>query len=164
MAVARVADTARALLDASTLCAIATVSARHAAHVNTAYFAWSPAFEIVWLSDPTAEHSNNLRGNSSTAVAVYDSRQVWDRPDRGIQLFGSAAPVSRRAATGAKDLYTERFPGTEKADLGAYVFYRFRPRRLKLFDEPAFGAGVFVTAAVGSRGRLTWKRTEVYEP
>jgi uncharacterized protein YhbP (UPF0306 family) len=164
VAVSRVADTARALLDTTTLCAIATVSARHGAHVNTAYFAWSPAFEIVWLSDPAAEHSRNLRGNSSTAVAVYDSRQVWDRPDRGIQLFGSAARVSGRAANEAKDLYTERFPEAEKADLDAYAFYRFRPRRLKLFDEPAFGAGVFVTAAVGRGGRLMWKRTEVYEP
>jgi uncharacterized protein YhbP (UPF0306 family) len=95
---------------------------------------------------------------------VYDSRQVWDRPDRGIQLFGSAARVSGRAANSAKDLYTERFPEAARADLDAYAFYRFRPRRLKLFDEPAFGAGVFVTAAVGRRGRLTWKRTEVYEP
>jgi hypothetical protein len=38
---------------------------------------------------------------------------------------------------------------------------RFRPRRLKLFDERALDTGVFVTASV-TRGRLAWTRTEIY--
>jgi hypothetical protein len=33
---------------------------------------------------------------------------------------------------------------------------------VKLFDEQAFGPGVFVTAKVGRGGVLTWARTEVY--
>jgi hypothetical protein len=48
-------------------------------------------------------------------------------------------------------------------DLSAYSFYRFRPRRMKLFDEAELGAGVFVTATVRS-GRVVWERTEVYDP
>jgi hypothetical protein len=49
VAAARLAATACKLLDASTLCAIATVTTRGRAHLNTAYFAWSRDFDIVWL-------------------------------------------------------------------------------------------------------------------
>jgi hypothetical protein len=55
-AASRIATVARELLEASTLCAIATVTPRAEAHVNTAYVAWSPEFDIVWLSDPGARH------------------------------------------------------------------------------------------------------------
>ena len=47
VAARRIAATARDLLDASTLCTIATVTSGGGAHINTAYFAWSPEFEIV---------------------------------------------------------------------------------------------------------------------
>ena len=50
VAAARIAASARQLLDASTLCTIATVTSGGRAHINTAYFAWSHDFEIVWLS------------------------------------------------------------------------------------------------------------------
>src|SRR5438105_3450867 len=89
VAAARISAAARRLLDASTLCAIATVSSGGRAHVNTAYFACSPELDLVWLSDPSAEHSRNVRGSGTVAIAVYDSSQTWGNPDRGIQLFGS---------------------------------------------------------------------------
>ena len=158
IAPARMARTARSLLDASPLCAIASVDARGGAYVNTAYFAWSPGFELVWLSDPRARHSRNIRANGSVAIAVYDSRQTWGRPDRGIQLFGSAREVEDDAA---EALYGARFPRYRSGELGAYRFYRFRPRRLKLFDERGLGAGRFVTARV-TRDGLVWERTEIY--
>jgi hypothetical protein len=124
----------RRLLAASTLCSIATLSPGRRPHVNTAYFAWSPDVGLVWLSDPDAGHSRNLAANSRTAIAVYDSNQSWGRPDRGVQLFGTPTD---------------------------YRLYRFRPRRVKIFDEPALGAGVFVTATVSPDGKLTWERTEI---
>jgi hypothetical protein len=40
----RIVALARDLLEASPLCAIATVASRDRAHVNTAYFAWSTDF------------------------------------------------------------------------------------------------------------------------
>src|SRR5215218_1004207 len=57
LAAARRVATARQLLDASTLCAITTVTPSGRAHTNTAYFAWSRDFDIVWLSEP---RSNTL--------------------------------------------------------------------------------------------------------
>jgi uncharacterized protein YhbP (UPF0306 family) len=149
---------ARRLLDASTLCAIATVTPGGRAHVNTAYFAWSPDLRVVWLSEPRAAHSRNLGGNPSVAVAVYDSHQSWGRPDRGIQLFGSA----REAPPEAEEVYASRFPDYRSSEFPAYRLYELVPRRLKLFDERELGAATFVTARVSAGGRLTWERTEIY--
>ena len=151
----------RRLLDESKLSAIATVSAGAQAHVNTAYFAWGPAFEIVWLSAPEARHSRNIRANPSAALAVYRSTQNWGDSDHGIQLFGTARELRGRDARVAERLYAARFKAYE-ADLDAYRFYRFRPRRIKLFDEHALGGATFVTVAVGAGGRLRWVRTESY--
>jgi uncharacterized protein YhbP (UPF0306 family) len=148
------------LLEASTLCAISTVGPRERAHVNTAYFAWAPDLRLIWLSEPLAQHSRNLRRNSWVAVAVYDSHQTWDNPDRGIQLFGSAA----KGAADAERLYSGRFPAYRATELGAFRFYELSPRRVKLFDERVLGSGVFVTARVGGDGSIEWEHTEVYRP
>jgi uncharacterized protein YhbP (UPF0306 family) len=164
VAASRMAALAAELLDASPLCAIATVAAGSRAHVNTAYFAWSPDFDIVWMSEPNARHSRNLRANNTVAVAVFDSGQTWGGPDRGIQLFGSASETEGRAVDRAAALYASRFARLGGFDVSAYRLYLFRPRRLKLFDERALGTGVFVIAKVAGPGRLTWERTEVYRP
>jgi uncharacterized protein YhbP (UPF0306 family) len=161
IAAARLRALAGRLLDASTLCAIATVSPAGRAYVSTAYFASTRELELVWLSEPRAQHSRNIRRNAMVAIAVYDSSQVWGGPDGGIQLFGAAREAADDAARDAEKTYAERFPDYD-AKLGAYRFYVFRPRRVKLFDEDALGSGVFVTASVRA-GRLAWKRTEIYD-
>jgi len=158
---ARIITAARRLLNASTLCAVATVSGSGRAHVHTAYFAWTPEFDIVWLSEPSARHSRNLRANPSAAISVYDSSQTWGKSDRGIQLFGSGRELVDRAAGEAEGVYAERFPALARRDLVAYRFYRFRPRRMKLFDERVFGEGIFVTATIRRGGEVAWDRTEI---
>jgi uncharacterized protein YhbP (UPF0306 family) len=159
---ARLQAIARRLLSASTLCAIATVSPRRRAHVNTAYFAWNPSFELVWLSAPESGHSRNVHLNRSVAVAVFDSTQSWGGRDRGIQLFGSARGLTGVRSREAQRLYARRFRHYRQSELSAYRFYLFRPVRIKLFDERSLGGGVFVTAGV-RRGHLMWTRTEVLE-
>src|ERR687888_470269 len=146
---------AESLLEASTLCAISTVSPRGRAYVNTAYFAWAQDLRIIWLSEPRAQHSRNLRANGSAAVAVFDSSQTWGKPDRGIQLFGDA----RSGAPDAEEVYARRFAAYEPFE--AYRFYELVPRRVKLFDERALGRATFVSARVRD-GELAWERTEVY--
>lgn len=162
VAATRMTAIAHDLLDASTLCALATVAPGGRAHVNTAYFAWSPQFELVWMSEPRAKHSANIRANASAAVAVYDSSQSWGKPDRGIQLFGPARRAENAAADHAEAIYAKRFPDYRRRDLTAYDVYVFRPRRLKIFDERALGTGVFVTATITGKRRLAWERTEIY--
>ena len=158
----RLAAAARSLLEASRLCAIATVGPDGSAHVNTAYFAFSPALDVVWMSAPEADHSGNIRARRTAAIAVYDSRQSWGRQDRGIQLFGSALEPVEPDADEAEALYARRFPGYEREQFGAYRLYVFRPQRIKLFDERNLGAGRFVTARVEHGGNLTWEATDVY--
>ena len=157
----RLAVIAQRLLDASTLCAIATVSAGGRAHINTAYFAWGPAFDIVWLSAPDAGHSRNVRANGSAAVAVFRSTQRWGGSDRGIQLFGKARELRGRAALDAERLYARRFRAYE-GDLSAFRFYRLATRRMKLFDERVLGGGTFVTVSVQRGGRVKWEKTESF--
>jgi uncharacterized protein YhbP (UPF0306 family) len=154
----RLADVARELLGAARLCAISTVGSSGRAYVNTAYFAWSESFDVVWISEPHARHSRNLRANDSAAIAVFDSRQTWGKPDRGIQLFGSA----REGGDDAERIYSARFPEYRREEMPAYRAYMFRPRRVKLFDERALGVATFVTARVVRDGTLTWERTERY--
>ena len=158
----RIAATTRQLLDASPLCAIATVDRRGRPYVNTAYFAWTPAFALVWLSEPRARHSANIHANDSVAIAVYDSRQTWGMPDRGIQVFGKATRVRGSAAAEFERAYAERFPDYAPADVPAYRVYVLHEERLKLFDENELGAGVFVSARVGRDRRPVWERTDVY--
>ena len=162
IAAPRLEAAAHELLGASTLCAIATVSARGQAYVNTAYFAWTRELNLVWLSHSAATHSMNLQKRATTAIAIYDSSQTWGRPDRGIQLFGTARTAAGRTARAAERIYGGRFPDYAGVDLSAYGFYLFRPRRLKLFDERAFGSGVFVSARA-DRGEISWESTDVYD-
>jgi uncharacterized protein YhbP (UPF0306 family) len=162
VAAARMAQAARRLLDASTLCAIATVAPDGVAYVNTAYFAWSPELNLLWLSEPRAKHSQNVRAGGTVAIAVYDSNQSWGKPDRGIQLFGSAWEADAADAADAATVYANRFPDYRRRGQGAYRLYVFHPSRVKLFDERELGAGRFVIARVDDSGRLSWERTEVY--
>jgi uncharacterized protein YhbP (UPF0306 family) len=162
VAASRMTALAQRLLEASTLCAIATVSADGTAHINTAYFAWSPKLDLIWLSEPRSKHSHNICTGDTAAVAVYDSNQSWGKPDRGIQLFGSASESDGAAAAYAVTVYRDRFPDYRQGDLEAYRFYVFHPSRLKLFDERELGTGRFVIARVGDSGRLFWERTDIY--
>jgi hypothetical protein len=118
------------------------------------YFAWNQRFEVFWISDPDSVHSRNLTGNSSAAVTIYASNQVWGRPDRGIQLFGTAG-TTRRA-----DAYAKRFKDFDP-DGNDLPYYRFRPRTVKLFDERSLAPAMLVTARVTGDG-LAWTKTEVW--
>ena len=157
---ARLETVARRLMNASTLCSLATVSPGGRAHINHMYFAWNDSFDVFWMSDPDSQHSRNLARTGSAAVTIYDSRQTWGRPDRGIQLFGAGKLISGRAAHTAELAYSKRFASYDPTLSESYPFYRFRTRSVKLFDERALGSGTLVTAQVTSRG-LAWVKTEV---
>lgn len=143
-------------MDASTLCSLATVAPRGRAHINHMYFAWNDRFEVFWISNANAIHSLNLMRDGTAAVTIYDSRQVWGRPDRGIQLFGTAGLASGREA---ERVYSARF-GEFVASENVLPFYRFKPRTVKLFDEVSLAPVTFVTARV-TRDGLRWLKTEV---
>jgi uncharacterized protein YhbP (UPF0306 family) len=157
---AKLTAVARNLMNASPLCAIATVAPGSKAHISHVYFAWTDTFDVCWISDRDSLHSRNLARNPSAAVTVFKSAQVWGRPDRGMQLFGTANEVSGRPAREAERAYTARFKSYGGND-DSLPFYRFRPRTVQLFDERYLAPGTLVKARV-TRDGLTWLRTEVW--
>ena len=150
----RVLRSAERTLNETVLCSIATIGAGNSAHINTAYFSFSRGLDLYFLSHPDSLHCRNLSRNPRAAVAVYSSRQNWDGPDRGLQLFGRCAEARGRAAVIATRSYSRRFPGyrawVDRApgSAAAYRFYRFTTSTVKVFDESELGDGVFVMARV----------------
>ena len=149
------------ILQKNMLCSMSTVNRLNRAHINTAYFCYSPNIELYFLSDLASVHSRNISRNSSMAMAIFRSSQNWGAPDRGLQLFGTCAEVRGAEAVRAERLYGRRFPlyskwlrGASKDEkrlasiLRSYRFHRFLPERVKVLDEAEFGGGVFVTARV----------------
>ena len=173
------------ILKANRLCSIATVASGNRAHINTAFFAYSPSLELYFLSDPDSLHSRNLSARPSMAMTIFDSRQSWDDPGRGIQLFGTGCKTRGVQAARAERTYAARFPSfarwlrgrsaaerVQAARLRSYAFFQFMPNRVKVLDEAEFGGAVFVVARVIRRGgpsgrgrmELAWHSTEVLVP
>jgi hypothetical protein len=144
-------------MDASRLCALATVSTGGRAHINHMYFGWTDRFDVVWISDADSIHSRNIARNPSAAVTIYASNQVWGRRDRGIQMFGAAATTTSSEALRAYERRFRDFDG----EANELPVYRFRPRTVKLFDERSLAAGALVTARV-TRDGLKWMKTQVW--
>ena len=88
--------------------------------MSTAYFAWGPAFEIVWLSAPEARHSRNIGPIPHAPSPWYRSTQTWGGGDHS-QLFGAARELRGRDARSAEQLYAARFKSYD-AGLHAYRF------------------------------------------
>ncbi|TMC53914.1 MAG: pyridoxamine 5'-phosphate oxidase family protein [Chloroflexi bacterium] len=157
---ARLEVVARRLMGTSPLCSLSTVSYGGRAHINHMYFAFTDRFEVVWISDPDSIHSRNLVRNRSAAVTVYDSHQTWGKPDRGIQLFGTAGVTSGRVADAAHRVYGRRFRDYDSEAEGLPA-YRFKARTVKLFDERTLAPITLVSARV-TRDGLVWSKTEVW--
>jgi uncharacterized protein YhbP (UPF0306 family) len=156
----RVHSAVFAILSCNVLCSIATVTPDNRAHINTAYFCFSDELDLYFLSHPRSSHSQNLLANSSAAVTVFSTSQIWTNPGKGLQLFGICSQTRGKHTGKAEELYGRRFPSYEtwKVGLAAsdvsqrYRFYRLRTSWLKLHDEEIFGDGVFIQADVQRRG------------
>lgn len=144
------------LLAENMLCSMASITTEGSAHINTAYFAYTPDLKIYFLSHPNALHCQNMLSNPSMALAIFSSNQTWGRSDRGLQLFGMGNQVTGREASKADRVYGKRFAkyAAWKANLTSdsagrdYRLYRFITFELKVFDEKELGTGLFVVARV----------------
>ncbi len=144
------------VLEDNVLCSIATVTPEGTAHVNTAFFAYSTALELFFLSHPASRHCRNLVNNPSVALTVFSSGQRWTQPGRGIQLFGIAEEASGSAAERAERSYGARFPDyhTWKASLSEddlarqYRFYRIVVNTVKVLDEETLVDALFAWATI----------------
>jgi uncharacterized protein YhbP (UPF0306 family) len=153
-------DRARAsvlrILGGNVLCALATVSPGGRPHVSTAYFCFSRALELFFLSHPSSRHCRNLSVRPAAAIAVFASSQRWGGRDRGVQLFGTCRVATGLAVRDAERLYRERFPRYARwrsrldadAPASEYRLYRFVMRTLTVLDEETLGDGLLVHAAL----------------
>ena len=152
----RIHERVLGLLEATALCLIATVTPERTAHSNIAFFAFSDALEIFFLSHPMSQHCRNLRSNASVSLTVFSSEQRWADPGRGIQLFGTAEEVSGPAAQHAERWYDARFPAYHewRASLAEgdpareYRFYRVTVGALTILDEERLGDAVLIRGTV----------------
>jgi len=147
------------ILEKTSLCSLATVNPDGGSQICHVYFAYSPTLELYFLSDPESRHCTNLRTNSSMAVSVFDSTQRWGGKDRGIALYGMCRATKKGDVERAEQTYARRFQAytkwwaTLKSDDEARGLrsFRFRPEKVKVFDETKLGAGVFVVGSIGRR-------------
>lgn len=169
------------ILRENVLCSISTVAPGNRAHINTAYFCYTPDLELYFLSDPGSRHCRNLGRNPSMAMTIFKSAQEWGDQDRGLQLFGIGRRTRGRQSAEAEGCYAARFAPYDRwmkgmspaerqqaALLRSYAFYRFLPSRIKVLDEREFGGAMFVTAAIvrGPRSKtaVRWSATELLAP
>ena len=169
------------ILRENVLCSMSTVAPVNRAHINTAYFCYTPELVLYFLSDPDSRHGRNLERSPSLAMTIFKSAQEWGGQDRGLQLFGTCRRTRGRGANEAERVYAARFSPYAKwmkgmspagrqqaALLRSYAFYRFLPSRIKILDEREFGGAIFVTARVarspGTKSVVHWSGTERLSP
>ncbi len=150
----RLAEAVHRVLGETMLCSMATVGSGNQVHINTAFFAWSEALELFFLSAPDAVHCRNLERVPTMAVAVFDGHQRWGAHHRGLQLFGAGGRVETPKLAEAERLYARRFESYSEfkvrggAAFGVLRFYGFWAASLKLLDEEAFGEARLVAAEI----------------
>jgi hypothetical protein len=154
----RLAEAVHRVLNETMLCSMATLGPENQVHINTAFFAWNESLELFFLSAPDAVHCRNIERVPTMAVTVFDSRQPWGKPNRGLQLFGAGGRVGTPKLEEAERLYARRFNSYYEfkarggAGFGALRFYGFWPAALKLLDEEAFGEAKLVSAEIVRTG------------
>jgi uncharacterized protein len=112
------------------------------------FYAHDAGFSLYFLTDPATHHGQDLAHNHMLAAAVHEDYRDW-RQIRGIQLVGSASPV-----TGVRDqarawaLYLGKFPFVKdflgapgefvdaySGKMGKVRFYRLSPSRIWYTDN-----------------------------
>lgn len=154
------------LLDENALCSMASITTEGRAHINTAYFSYTPDLKVYFTSHPNALHCQNILSNPSMALAIFSANQTWGSPDRGLQLFGMCKKAIGREANKVEKLYSKRFAeytawkaALPPDSLGRdYQFHRFVTAQIKVFDEKDFGAGIFVVARVANQVDVTFRK------
>ncbi len=146
-------DSICCILDASELCAMATID-QGTSHIHTAYFVYNELLEIFFLSQQKDRHIQNIMINPSISVAIWNSTTDWGENLQGIQIFGSCRQLnSATDLINGMGLYLKRFPAFstiikhpgEFADGIASRLYVVKSRKIKLLDEPRFGRRNYLT-------------------
>ncbi len=145
------------ILEANTLCSMATIKGQ-GAWINTAFYCFNGSMELYMLTEPSTQHSQNVKENSSVALTMFDTHQEWGPGNlRGLQVFGDCERASGVGLIEGTALYIKRFRGVAKwikrpEDFAKGIInsklYVIKPKGVKILDEPAFGVENYITLAV----------------
>jgi uncharacterized protein YhbP (UPF0306 family) len=144
---ARLAPSLMDILDSNKLCSLATVSADGSPHANAVYYASDSDLTLYMLTPPSTRHGNNVVRNPGVAVTIFDSRQPWGEPHRGLQLIGSCHQLADQEQDRAFSIYAERHPELRELALSGEDlltklesrFYAVDVALFTLIDEPRYG-------------------------
>jgi uncharacterized protein YhbP (UPF0306 family) len=149
----------RGILDSTELCSMATLAGDGTPHINTAYFACDDELRLYFLSNPASLHCQNIATRPRMAVAVFDSRQPWGAPGKGLQLLGVGAVATDKAGDRARAVYGTRYPlfrefsssadvSSRGASFQVLRLYEFTPSRVKILDEEQLVDEINVAAEI----------------
>src|SRR3989338_6476815 len=148
------------IMETTKLWSMATADPKGESHINTAFFCYNNILELYFLSDISTKHCQNLEKNPEAAVAIYSTDQEPGSCKlRGLQLFGQCSLTKGKENAKASLCYAKRFFSFKKflktagrKDIkeftSIYKLYVFRPKEIKVFDEPEFGEETFVSVQV----------------
>lgn len=142
----------RNLLLRQPLCAIACIDREGKSYINTAYFVWDPAIgRLYFLSDLSTNHAKYLAIRPNVSVNVFRETRHWGDDIAGIQLFGVAKILDKRASETQLPMYCDKFPEAKGALINGLVG-EFQNSRLlevtvevlKVVDMQEFGDEIYV--------------------
>lgn len=135
------------ILEANTLCTLATINKNGTPHANTAYYAVDSDLNIYLLTEPSTQHSQNIARNKNLAMTIFESKQPWGKPHRGLQLGGVCGQVSAKDQEKVFTVYATKHPEllnlvrTSSRLLKELEsrFYMVNTTWIKLIDEQKYG-------------------------
>lgn len=148
------------ILSGTPLCTIATGDANGKPSASTAFYALDHDEMILHvLTGLDTEHGRNILANGRAALTVYSTDQAWADAKRGVQMKASAGLTSEGSVEDALQRYLAAYPGLSKwvrraEEIEANLenrFFSFVVEQGKIFDEPSFGAEVWIELAFAPR-------------
>jgi len=146
-------ESVSAILSEVNLCAVAVADSA-GSWIASMYYAAKNSRELFVLTPPASRHARAWHLNPTVAVAIYDSTQAFEGMKRGLQLLVDVKEVATTDALDALTAYGQRFPSMKEWLSGPDDFEHIESRffqltvlRAKVFDEPRFGAEMWIEAS-----------------
>jgi len=144
------------IVEENLLLSMASIFEGKESYINTVFYCYNDKLDFYFLSPSNTQHIKNIQQNNSVALAVYDSHQKL-AGKRGLQIFGICRLANRNEMEEGIELYSKRFAWLKKfiktpVDFDKGIIesrmYIIKAQKVKIFDEPNFGAEKWVTVQV----------------
>ena len=138
------------------LSSIATVTPDGEPYIHTAYYAKTKLGRLIFASNVTAHHSQNLNINPRCAIAICPQGQKWDDWKRGIQGFGRVTELDGAKREKGWRTYGKEYPEYEEwlkeagddAEHMKPALYEIELAEIRILSESELGEENVVTVQV----------------